>query len=342
MGKRHTGLKILFLFILMALIGGTAFLPYYLSLAPASDNDEEVLFQVKQGESLHLIADHLKSYNLIKSEKMLIIYSRIRKTSVSFRAGTYSLKRGMNLKQIHDSLVFGEEIRLNIVIPEGWTMRQIAERLEEKQLADADIFLEKARDPELLAEFGIPADSFEGYLYPDSYSFPMNYPVEEILKSMARNFFDHISKIYPDYRDMTEKQFHDKIIVASIVEKEYKRVDEAPIIASVFFNRLRINIHLQSCATVNYIITDIQGRPHTDTLYKSDLEIDSPYNTYKYLGLPKGPVANPGPVALNAAFYPANTNYYFFVLEDPSTGKHTFTTYLDEHIEAKYRNKKNY
>ncbi|WP_255947327.1 endolytic transglycosylase MltG [Brucepastera parasyntrophica] len=127
---------------------------------------------------------------------------------------------------------------------------------------------------------------------------------------------------------------YEKVILASIVEREYQIREEAPLIASVFANRLKIGMGLQSCATIEYIITEIQGLPHPVRLYDRDLEIRSDYNTYLWAGLPPSPISNPGLIALNAAFNPAKTNYLYFRLTDSESGAHTFTRSLDEHVSA--------
>jgi len=127
---------------------------------------------------------------------------------------------------------------------------------------------------------------------------------------------------------------HKRIILASIVEREYRLSEEAPRIAGVFWNRLRIGMALQSCATVVYIITEIQGKPHPEILYNRDIEIKHPFNTYLNRGLPPGPIANPGMTALKAVFRPEASRYLYFRLLDPKTGKHYFSESLDEHIKA--------
>lgn len=304
-----------------------------------STTDESYVFQIERGESLISIATRLEKDNRIRSALFLRLYSRFKKTENLFKAGSFRLSQNMDLLSVHDALVYGEELRAKVVIPEGWTLRRIALYMEDKGLVTRDEFIQAASDPEILTDFSIPAKTAEGYLFPDTYSFPEGLPARDMVTAMISNFFTRIGQIYPDYKTLSPEDFHQKVIVASIVEKEYRIDTEAPLMASVFYNRLRINIHLQSCATVIYTITDVLKRPHPDRLFHDDLQIDSRYNTYKYLGLPKGPISNPGSVALKAAFFPADTSYFFFVLEDPSIGSHTFTTYLDEHIEAKYQNK---
>ena len=154
---------------------------------------------------------------------------------------------------------------------------------------------------------------------------------EDVVSFMVKNFF---SKIEEFNLDVTPEKLHSYLTLASIVEREYRIESEAPLIASVFTNRLRYNIGLYSCATVEYIITEILGRPHPEKITYKDLKLDSPYNTYLWAGLPPGPISNPGLVAIKAAINPAKTNYYYFVLNDSKKGSHTFSKDFDEHREA--------
>jgi UPF0755 protein len=140
----------------------------------------------------------------------------------------------------------------------------------------------------------------------------------------------------PRARKLPPRELHEKVILASIVEREYRLPEEAPLIASVFVNRLRYNIGLESCATLEYIITDLEDKPHPRYLSEEDKRIKSPYNTYMWAGLPPGPISNPGRVALAAALHPARTNFYYFVLKDAETGQHYFSDSLKQHNWAKY------
>jgi UPF0755 protein len=133
---------------------------------------------------------------------------------------------------------------------------------------------------------------------------------------------------------MTARGIYDTVILASIVEREYRAASEAPLIAGVFANRLRQRWGLYSCATIEFIITEIQGKPHPEVITIEDTRIDNPYNTYIWMGLPPGPIANPGIVALNAAFNPAKTDYYYFRVDDAAQGTHHFSTDFSEHIEV--------
>lgn len=139
----------------------------------------------------------------------------------------------------------------------------------------------------------------------------------------------------PEASALSETELNDRVILASIVEREYKQPDEAPIIASVFYNRLRIRMALQSCATVVYVLTEREGKPHPEIIYDRDLLIRDPYNTYIHRGLPPGPICNPGLTSLRAVFYPATTKYLYFRVVDPEAGRHYFSTNLEEHIDAR-------
>ena len=150
---------------------------------------------------------------------------------------------------------------------------------------------------------------------------------------MLDTFFEKAKEI-PGFLDKTPEEMYETVILASIVEREYRVEEEAPLIASVFKNRLRRNIGLYSCATVEYILTEIEGRPHPERILIEDTKIDNPYNTYKWAGLPPGPISNPGLVALKASADTPKTNYYFFQIVDPAAGKHVFTTSFEEHIES--------
>jgi UPF0755 protein len=157
----------------------------------------------------------------------------------------------------------------------------------------------------------------------------------EVIKVMVKNFFKQIENI-PNIDKENFENLNKIVTLASIVEREYRIASEAKLIASVFSNRLRHNIGLYSCATIEYIITEIEGRPHPDVITYKDLSIDSPYNTYKWAGLPPGPISNPGKTALDAAANPAKTKYYFFRLVDNATGKHVFTENFSTHVNEGY------
>jgi UPF0755 protein len=149
---------------------------------------------------------------------------------------------------------------------------------------------------------------------------------------MLDNFYIKIAALGIDTDTFDRDALYNKVILASIIEREYRAKSEAPVMAGVFYNRLKRGMRLESCATVEYIITGIEGKPHPVRLFFSDLEIENPYNTYLNKGLPPGPISSPGETALAAAFFPAENDYLFFRLLDPAAGRHHFSKSYDEHL----------
>jgi UPF0755 protein len=329
------GIGIFLIAALLSLAAGGAFL-YYLNSPSPRIPAEGTVFKVLRGENLSTIADRLEMEGLIRSRALLVLFSRVNGTETEFKNGYFRILPGDSMIDVHNLLVAGYQEQVKLTIPEGWTLKKIARYMEEKGIATREDFLEAASSQSLLDQFGIPADNLEGYLFPDTYFFPRGYPAYGVVEEMVENFFRRLGGIAPETLEWDRERLHKRIIMASIVEREYRRPEEAPLIASVFYNRLDYNIGLESCATLGYIITDIQNKPHPEFLTAEDKRIDSPYNTYKWAGLPPGPISSPGAVALNAAFHPADTEYYYFVLKNPQTGEHYFSEDLQEHNWAKY------
>ncbi len=296
---------------------------------------EDVVFSVVPGDTVGSIAERLFDKELIRSAAALRLYSRIMGTGSSFKVGSYRITYGETMSEIHNVLIKGHQLLYKVTIPEGWTLRQIGELLEKEGITTAADFYKAGSDRELLTALGIKADSAEGFLFPDTYLFQKDFPAEKTVSFMIKNFFKNLDIISPGYRDLSFDELYQKIILASIVEREYRIADEAPLIAGVFYNRLNESMSLGSCATIAYIITDVENKPHPSRITYDDLEINSPYNTYINKGLPPAPIANPGKTALDAAFHPVDTKYMFFVLEDPVTGRHKFTETYRDHLTAK-------
>ncbi len=294
------------------------------------------MFKVLRGETLSTIADRLDQEGLIRSGLSLIFFSRVNNTETAFKNGYFRVLPGDSMIDVHNLLVSGYQEQVKLTIPEGWTLKQISQYVEERGIATRKEFLEAASSADLLDQFGIPAENLEGYLFPDTYFFPRGYPAYGVVEEMVENFFRRLADVAPEALQWNRDRLHEAVIMASIVEREYRRAEEAPLIASVFYNRVAYNIGLESCATLGYIITDIQNKPHPEFLTVEDKKIDSPYNTYKWAGLPPGPISSPGTVALEAAFHPEETAYYYFVLKNPETGEHYFSANLQEHNWAKY------
>jgi UPF0755 protein len=325
--------------ILLAILGGGLLgllaLAGYLNSPVAMEGAEEEEFTVYRGESLLSIAERLEQKGFIRSADFLIWLSRWKGTEKQYRVGHYRIPKGKSTLFIHDLLVKGTQALYRVTVPEGWTLSRIARMLESKGIVSASEFLAATKQEEILKKYGIPASSAEGYLFPETYYFPKEYPAIRVVERMVETFFQRVSEILRDDTLPTGKELFHRVILASIVEREYRDPEEAPLIASVFFNRLKIRMPLGSCATVEYVLTEELGKPHPDVLTYADLEVPSLYNTYKHSGLPPGPICNPGVTALKAAFYPADTEYRYFVLKDPEAGRHYFSKTLQEHMQAK-------
>ena len=346
--KKSIKISIIILFILFFIFGLGFFLLYTVSRPPVDSNNPkneilEVRIEVPYGMSIYQISSVLKENKLIRNEKLFYYCARfpqIRKflfpknsdLDFSLKSGVYYVKNDMKIPEILELLSSGQQEYIKISIPEGFTISKIAELLEENRVCSKTDFINISKDKNLLSKYQIPADSCEGYLFPDTYFFTLGMKTETVICSMLDNFFEKIKTI-PNLSEKNPEDLFYTVRLASIVEREYRLEEEAPLIASVFQNRLRYNIGLYSCATVVYILTEFEGRPHPDRILIEDTKIDSPYNTYKYAGLPPGAISNPGVVALSAATNTPKTNYYYFQIADAQTGRHVFTKSFEEHIE---------
>lgn len=321
----------LILYFLITMLCVTAAGMYKLTMPPVSEAEgSEQLFTIKRGTSMHAVAADLQTAGLVRSSYAAYFYFRLLR--LPLKAGTYKLSSAMSLQSIAAYLAEGKQELIKVTLPEGLTLSKTAAILAERQVVDQTAFLEAAQNPELLKKYGIPSDSAEGFLFPDTYFFSYNETPERIVTALLDNFFTKAVAIPHFPTDPAAR--YNTVILASIIEREYRVPEEAVKIAGVFSNRLAIGMGLQSCATVEYILTEVQHKPHPDRLLNKDLEIDHPYNTYKWRGLPPGPISNPGMTALYAACNPEKSSYLYFRLEDSGAGTHIFTHSLAEHTRA--------
>jgi len=319
--------------VLVIAVAGAA-LVYILVSRPAEGLGSGVLFTVEKGDSASSVASTLEAKGYIRSALAFRLLARATSLGSSLKAGTYRLLPQMGSKAILDEFVSGAQALIRITVPEGFTLSQVAVLLDRSGVASKADFLTVAGSPKLLADLGIPGATAEGYLFPDTYFFPAKYPAESIVRAMVRAFRDRLATI-PEAAALDSRELRDRLILASIVEREYKAPEEAPYMASVFYNRLKIRMALQSCATVVYVITERLGKAHPEVIYDRDLRLDDPYNSYIHPGLPPGPISNPGLTALRAAFYPASSKYLYFRLVDANAGKHHFSLSLEEHLDSR-------
>ncbi|MDR0456091.1 MAG: endolytic transglycosylase MltG, partial [Treponema sp.] len=265
-----------------------------------------VRFEVRKGESAQSVGQRLAAAGLIRSRYFWYLLCRYYNRE-PVKSGSYLIEIPANQIAIHRILVSGRQLLMRVTVPEGLTLKKTAALLEEAGICPADKFLDASYDSAIINRYRIPGASMEGYLYPDTYLFPPEYPAEKVVQAMADNFFTRIGEIDEKALSMPPDELNRLVILASIVEREYRLDEEAPVMAGVFFNRLDIGMALQSCATVEYVITEIQGKPHPEILLTRDTEIRDPYNTYRNPGLPPGPIASPGTVSLKAVLSPAKS-----------------------------------
>ncbi len=290
------------------------------------------LIDVRPGESAASVGARLKNAGLIRSDLFWNLLFRL--GSEPIKVGLYRLTPPLSPLAIRAVLVSGRQLLVKITVPEGATLRKTAAILEAAGVCPGEDFLSAAADGRTRERYAVPGPTMEGYLYPDTYLFPRSYAAREVIATMADTFHERLYALDPEARKLTPESLYERVVVASIVEREYRVADEAPLMAGVFFNRLRIGMALQSCATVVYIITEIDGKPHPEVLYNRDISLPNKYNTYLHRGLPPGPISAPGAVALGAALHPEPSKYLYFRLVDPAEGRHRFSETLDQHIEA--------
>lgn len=294
-------------------------------------------FTVEPGWSTGEIARALRNEGFIRSDYYFRALTRLMRMDGNLQAGSYHIPANLSSIKILKLLASGKTQLIRVTVPEGLTSRKVALLFQEAGITSSEEFLAATKNKELLSEFGIIAPSAEGFLFPDTYMMAKPYPAEKVVRTMIRSFFREMDQIYPEYKQMPWSEFYNRLILSSIVEKEYRVDEEAPKIASVFYNRLERDIALESCASVVYVLTEVLGREHPKRLFYKDLEVDHPYNAYRNKGLPPGPIANAGPVALKATFEPAQTDYLFFVVQNAQKGTHLFSNNLADHEAGRKR-----
>ena len=274
------------------------------------------------------IARYLAAEGVIRSQATFVGLALVRGTARSLKAGEYELPQGASLLGVLRLIETGRVKPHLLVLPEGFTIRELARQLEAEGIAPAAEVIRVATDPMMAGSLGIEASSLEGYLFPDTYQVTKGTRVEEILGRMVQRFRERVGT--PDVlarareRGLSLRQL---VTLASIVEKETALASERPIIARVFLNRLERDMPLQADPTVAYAMAK-EGRPPT----RDDLQADHAYNTYRNRGLPPGPIGNPGRSAVDAVLDPANVPYLYFVAIDDRS--HHFSTTLEEHNQA--------
>lgn len=307
-------------------------------LAPAGDSDLPILITIPRGAASSEVANILYDAGLIRNSTVFRFWLRYHKLDSKLQAGDYLLSAHLSLSEIADKIIKGDVHRdtIRFTIPEGLFLEDIAARLAKKGVVDQDKFLQLVSDVSRWQDYWCVTEipeglelPLEGYLFPDTYEIlAKTENREELIITIMLRQFDAVftAEMRARAKDLG-MTVHQLVTLASIVEKEAVAGKERPLIAGVFYNRLRINMPLQSCATVNYIIKDFSVRDISP--YKKD---PSPYNTYLYRGLPPGPIACPGRAALEAVIWPQESDYLYFVAKDDGSDEHYFARTFAQHL----------
>ena len=296
---------------------------FYSPLAPK----HPVSLTIQPGSGLSQVAEKLQDEGVIHNALALKLLARWNHQAGKIQAGHYRFSDPATPGEILDRLIAGDVEEVSLTIPEGFTLKQIAERIGNKGFGDRDTLLRLAYDRNFIHSLKIDATSLEGYLFPETYVFAPGIGEKALLKMMVDQLFSHLTPPLSKKAQALGLNRHQWITLASIIEKETGIVKEMPLISSVFHNRLKRKIPLQTDPTVIYGIKDFDGN-----LTRKHLETPSPYNTYLNRGLPPGPIASPGLAALKAAVNPAQTKYLYFVAT--GDGGHKFSKTLKEHNAA--------
>jgi UPF0755 protein len=294
--------------------------------------DKDVHVTVKNGDTLYSVLDNLNQNGAIKNSSILKFYIKTNKIKSNVHPGRYSVPKDVTITQLITiiSTIGNDEDIIKVTIPEGYDINSIANVLEEKGIISKDKFIDSCKAyklPTYIMEKEDRKYNLEGFLFPATYDFKADMDGNEIIKSMLNKFESTIKELNIE-KPIDMEKLDNLIIMASIVENEVTDKSELDIVASVFYNRLKIDMQLQSCATVLYSLGI-----HKDVLLDKDLKVQSPYNTYLVDGFPIGPISNPGKESIKAALSPATTNYLYFV--STNDGKHFFTDDYKKFLEIK-------
>ncbi len=294
---------------------------------PESAHPPTKIVFISEGSTFHQVAGLLERERLIKSRSAFILLGKAQDAERKIRPGEYELHAAMAPADILAKFLAGRVVLHPVTIPEGYTMAQIADVLAQQQITDRAEFLRLVKDKTFIRALGIAADTLEGYLYPDTYRFPRSSAAKDVVRAMV----DQLGQVFTEELRARANDLHltlhEVLTLASVIEKETGAGDERPQISSVFHNRLKKRIPLQSDPTVIYGLTNFDGN-----LHKKDLSHPSPYNTYRWTGLPPGPIASPGAQSIRAALYPVPSAYLYFVSKNDGT--HHFSATLVEHNKA--------
>jgi len=287
---------------------------------------------VPDGATLGQVADTLVARGVIGSRRVFIAYARLRGDDRRIKAGRYRLARSSRWRDVLSDLTAGHVVTVTLTVPEGFRLTRIAPRIAALTGLTRDSVLRAMSAPGVAERYHVPGPGLEGYLFPDTYRFAPGVDISRVLTTLTERYRSEWTPMRRDRLDSLGMSEREAVTLASIIQAEARRVREMPLISAVYHNRLRRGYLLQADPTVLYAL----GGPRARLLYAAiDSVADSPYNTYTRPGLPPGPICAPGDAAIEAALFPADVDYLYFVAW--SDGSHVFTRSLAEHNRAKAR-----
>lgn len=307
------------------------FFPFY-------SNCRKVVITIPRAADSFQIAEILSKKKVIRSKICFILLCKLLRWDKDLKAGRYEFSLPVNMFEVLSKLKKGEIKTHLVTIPEGLPKWEIANILSQKKIVEKEAFLKVVDNPQIFAKekisFSLPKDSLEGYLYPDTYYFAEGEAPEKVVRKFLARFEEVVLPLYRKRSAEKDCWPLDKVIIlASIVEKEAQISAEKPIIAAVFYNRLRKGMKLRADPTVKYALGNFRSR-----VTRNDLKISSPYNTYLHYGLPPGPICSPGRDSIYAVLYPAKVDYLYFVAR--GDGSHEFSQTYEQHLKAIYQYQK--
>jgi len=333
--KDFSQISVKFLRKITSIIGGIfliiiLFFCFEIYIPVNPNSNETIVYTVQKGWGDEEIAKDLQKLGIIRSSYFFELYGILSLKHINLKAGEYNLSSKMSIYQIASKMARGDIIRDSVVILEGWDIADIGKYLEEKDICYQDYFTSLAKQ-DYSARFEFLKDkpkklSLEGYLFPDTYEIAKGETCEGILDYTLENFDKKLSPVLREEIKNQKKSIFTIVTMASLIEKEVRTLEDKKIVSGILWKRLAIGMPLQLDSTVNYIT----GRSDPRVAIK-DTQIDSPYNTYKYRGLPNGPISNPGLDSIIAAIYPTKTDYLYYLTD----GKTIFSKTFEEHQTAR-------
>ncbi len=325
-GQRTTDLAVTFAGLLIVLLA-TAYIHFW---APPGLERNHKIVAIQAGTNFHEIARLLEDNGIIRDRMSFYLLARIQKAIPKVKAGEYEVDTGMKPQEVLSKMVHGDVVKYPVTIPEGFNVFDIAEALEKSGICPKENFLKKSKDYPFIVALGLDVENLEGYLFPDTYNFPKSFGEENVIRQMVARFKSVYSSLEKRAEELGLSR-KEVVILASMIEKEAMDDQERGLISAVFHNRLHRGMALQSDPTAVYGVK-MATSERRERITREDLLTKTPYNTYHFFGLPKGPIANPGLKSLQAVLYPADVSYIYFVSKNDRT--HHFSRTLEEHNRA--------